>query len=236
VETRKRLRQTPRAWILPRTPDGHSDFQGRWSFATLTPLERRPGAKLFLTDEEAAQFLRSALARRNEERGPRRALTDRSASGEQRSVTPPNAGLAALGGSPQPPPLPLYNAFWMDRGSSLVRIGGVIRSSLVVDPPDGRVPPLTPEGLRRANSAMAAQNTEARAEHRPAMERCILGFNTGPPLTPGAYNNGFEIVQHRDSIAMLNENVHSARIIPTDGRPHGTFRRWLGDFAWPLGG
>ena len=222
-------------WTVPRTPDGHPDLQGRWSFATLTPLERAAGAKAFLTEEEALQLLQSALARGNEEQGPPGSSGTGSAAGERTSATParerakPASASASLGGAPQPPPLPAYNAFWMNRGSGLVRIGGVIRSSLVVDPPEGRVPPLTPEGLKRASDVMTAQNTAARAENRPAMERCILGFNTGPPLTPGAYNNNVEIIQNRDSIVMLNENVHSARIVPTDGRPHGKIRRWLGE-------
>ena len=212
-------------WTVPRTPDGRPDLQGRWSFATLTPLERAPGAKAFLTEEEALQVLQSGLARGNEEQGPPRAPAAKPAPERPK----PASGSVVLGGAPQPPPLPAYNAFWMNRGSGLVQIGGVIRSSLVVDPPDGRVPPLTPEGMKRASEVMDAQNTAARAENRPAMERCILGFNTGPPLTPGAYNNNLEIIQNRDSIVMLNENVHSARIVPTDGRPHGKIRRWLGE-------
>jgi hypothetical protein len=86
-----------------------------------------------------------------------------------------------------------------------------------VDPPDGRVPPLTPEAQTRA---AARRGKYDNPEERPLAERCVLGFNSGPPMIPSAYNNNMQLVQTRDHVVILNEMIHSARIVPLDGRAH----------------
>ena len=102
--------------------------------------------------------------------------------------------------------------------------------SLVIDPPDGRIPALIPEAQERA-AARAALNRRITQgpEDRSLSERCILGFNAGPPITPGGYNQNVQIFQTPDHVVLLNEMVHTARIVPLDGRPHGTLRQWTGD-------
>jgi hypothetical protein len=106
------------------------------------------------------------------------------------------------------------------------------RTSLIVDPPNGRLPPLTSEGQRRA-----AERAQMRREHPLAEgpedlalnERCLQWAVAGPPMTPGVYNNNVQFIQTRDAVVIFNEMIHDARIVPIDGRPHGTMRRWMGD-------
>ena len=121
-----------------------------------------------------------------------------------------------------------YNEFWYDRGTTLVEDK---RTSLIVDPPDGRIPPLTAEAEKRA-----AARREYRRDHpadswedRSLGDRCIVGFNAGPPIVPRAYNNNVQLFQTPDYVVILNEMVHNARIVPLDGRPPGTIRQWVGD-------
>jgi hypothetical protein len=120
-----------------------------------------------------------------------------------------------------------YNQFWFDFGNNVV---GDKRTSLLVDPPDGRLPPLTPEGQKRAadNAAMLKRPAEG-PEDRPTWERCLLGFNSGPPIMPSGYNNNVQLIQTRDYVVIVNEMVHDARIVALDGRAHGGVRQWLGD-------
>src|SRR5207245_7924304 len=119
-----------------------------------------------------------------------------------------------------------------DRGNKIV---GTKRTSLIVDPPDGRYPAMTPEGQKRADLIAAGRNDTNLGrphadshEDRPLAERCILGFNSGPPMTPGAYNNNVELFQTADHVAILNEMIHDVRIVPLDGRARGTVRQGLG--------
>lgn len=120
-----------------------------------------------------------------------------------------------------------YNQFWFDRGTKVI---GTKRSSLIVDPPDGRLPAYTPDGQKTLTARAAPRRRPAAGpEDRSLGERCILGFNAGPPMLPGAYNNNFQLFQTRDYVVILNEMVHSARIVPLDGRPHGALRQWAGD-------
>ncbi len=188
-----------------RTPDGHPDLQGVWNFSSLTPLERPAqfADKPVLTDAEAAEFERQTLERINADR--------------RRDTAEADVAQA-------------YNNAWYDRGTKVV---GTKRSSLIVDPPDGRIPALTASG-----QAAAAARAEARRERGPAdgpedrslAERCLL-FNAGPPLLPGPYNNNLQIVQTRDYVVIANEMIHDVRIVPLDGRPHlpAGIRRWQGD-------
>jgi hypothetical protein len=200
-------------WSVPRTADGQPDLQGIWDFRTITPLERPRslGDKAVFTDAEAADFERQENRRQNRD-----------------LIDPKLGGLNYPPGGVVP-----YNEVWYDRGNKVVKSK---RTSLIVDPPDGRLPPLTPEGRKRAE----LRETEEREtqlghphadswEDRPLQERCILGANAGPPMTPGAYNNNFQLFQAPGYVAMLIEMVHDVRIVPTDGRPHGNIRQWKGD-------
>lgn len=123
-----------------------------------------------------------------------------------------------------------YNDAWYERGSKVVKTR---RTSLIVDPPDGRIPPLTPEAQKRA-----ADRAEARRLHpadgpedRSLTERCILTVTTGPPMLPGPYNNNYQIVQTPEAVLILTEMIHDPRIIYLDGRPHlpPTIQQWKGD-------
>jgi len=104
------------------------------------------------------------------------------------------------------------------------------RTSLVVDPPDGKVPPMTPAGQKRQDERSAMRRGAAHPEDLPIYERCILGFNAGPPIIPGGYNQNVQLFQTRDYFVIHNEMVHDSRIIPLDGRPHlpGNLRQWQG--------
>ena len=184
-----------------RTPDGHPDLAGIWSFALLTPLERPAelAGKATLTDQEAADYARTTIQRDNKDRRDGGAAADVARA---------------------------YNDAWWDFGNRASN-----QTSLVVDPPDGKLPPMTPEGQKRSAAyiAMMMNSTPAGPEDRPLWERCVLGFNSGPPMLPSAYNNNVQILQTPDTVALLNEMVHNVRIIPLDGRPHGTARQWVGD-------
>ena len=200
---------------LPRTVDGHPDLQGIWDFRTITPLERPEelAGKEFLTAEEAALFERDTLARRDAERRDEDPSREGFVNG-----APVTADLARA-----------YNQFWFDRGTSVLEDK---RTSLIVDPPDGRIPARTDDGDRRAAMRRAAGERAAIGpEDRGVAERCILGFNSGPPMNPSAYNNNVQVFQVPGYIVLLNEMVHNARIIPVDGRPHlgSDIRQWVGD-------
>jgi hypothetical protein len=200
-------------WTTPRTADGQPDLQGVWSFGTLTPLERPRslGAKAFFTDEEAANYEKEENRRQNRD-----------------LINPKEGGLNYPPGGVIP-----YNEVWYERGTKVVKSK---RTSLIVDPPDGRLPAFTPEGQRRAElRAEEQRNAQFGHPHadswedRPLQERCIMGLNAGPPMTPGPYNNNFHLFQTPEYVVILTEMVHDARIIPMDGRPHGNIRQWKGD-------
>jgi hypothetical protein len=119
-----------------------------------------------------------------------------------------------------------YNDFWWDFGTT-----ASLRTSLVIDPPDGRIPPMTPAAQQRLAARSAALQRPAEGpEDRGLAERCLLGFNAGPPMAPSAYNNNMQLVQTRDYVVIFNEMVHEARIVPLDGRPRlPRARRWTGE-------
>jgi hypothetical protein len=200
-------------WTVPRTADGQPDLQGVWDYRTITPMERPVslGTKEFFTEDEAANFEQDENRRQNRD-----------------LIDPEVGGLMYPPGGVVP-----YNEFWYDRGNKVV---GTRRTSLIVDPPNGRLPEMTPEGKKRAELRAAEQrDTQLGHPHadswedRPLQERCIVGLNAGPPMTPGAYNNNVQLFQTPRYVVILNEMVHDARIIPLDGRPHGQLRQWKGD-------
>ena len=201
-----------RNWTVPRTPDGHPDLQGVWTNATITPLER-PAAlagKATLSDAEAL------------------ALEKKSAQ-ELANVDGTSEGplLAAAGSSGTG----AYNVLFIDRGSEFARVDGVKRTSLIVDPPDGRVPPITAEARQRA-AVMPGGSRFDSVKDRPPAERCLLGFGStsGPPMLPVLYNNNYQIVQTPGHVMILVEMVHDARIVRINGtHAPKDVRHWLGD-------
>jgi hypothetical protein len=188
-----------------RTVDGHVDLQGIWTNSTLTPLERplELGDKAFFTEQEAAEYEKRARERTNADRRDSNAEAD-----------------LAIG----------YNDAWWDRGTTIVPTR---RTSIIVDPPDGRIPALTPDAQRRA-----AARAEARAlrpadgpEDRTLADRCIVRANTGPPMLPAGYNNNYQIIQNAEQVVILIEMIHDARIIPLTKRPglSRDIKQYLGD-------
>ena len=183
-----------------RTPDGHPDLSGIWSFASAIPLQRPAelGDKAVLTEEEvAAQEARAAV---------------QEGAGERK---------------PPPGDTGSYNRFWTDAGTQRTDR----RTSLITDPRDGRLPPVTPETQKRMVPLMTAESNPTKPEDLTPWGRCITGFNAGPPILPSGYNNNLLVLQNRDTVVLFTEMVHEARFIPLDGRPHlpSSVRQWQGD-------
>jgi hypothetical protein len=181
----------------------HPDLQGIWTSASVVPLERPAGlkGKEFYTEQEAAENAKRVLGMTSWER---------------------------LGG--QAPEH--YNMSQYGLDLSQVKVASTLRTSLIVGP-DGRVPPLTPEAQKR-NAERSARNRGHQfdgPENRPLQERCLIYSTEGPPMLPSAYNSNLQIVQDAGHVTILQEMIHSARIIPTDGSPHlpSTVRQWMGD-------
>jgi hypothetical protein len=220
---------------IPRMPDGHPDLQGTYDLATLTPLERAAGSSLVLTDEQAAKLERQAAQQVATGDAPLKA--DRSA--------PPLGGDGSIGAAGN---VGGYNRFWLDPGSHYTMLDGQRRASILIDPPDGRVPQVMPDARQRNTRAVRATSDQQIRENdpglepegsyddperRPLGERCLLGFasTSGPPVLPNYfYNNLHQIVQTRDSVMILTEMVHDARVIRMNAQHlPKTIRRWLGD-------
>ena len=186
----------------PRTAYGDPDLQGVWSNAVLTPLERPEDLadKATLTEAEAREY-----ARRR-----------READNRDRRVDDSNEDVADA-----------YNDFWWDSGDNIVRTR---RTSLIVDPPDGRLPELTPAGRQRLQARRASSELPAGPEDLSLSTRCIHIGSAGPPMLPSVYNNNYHLVQTEDHVLIVNEMVHDARIVPLDGRGrlHEDIRQWLG--------
>jgi hypothetical protein len=226
-------------WVVPRTPDGKPDLQGNWSNETQTPLERMPKQSLTLTKEEAAAIEERARAVeefRDKQSDPNRPPP--SKGGDPNILRAPGQAsfieviAEAAGGR-----VGGYNGFWLDPGNNVIRIDGVARSSILVDPPDGRVPALTAAGKQRMTERAAAAKKFGEFDHpemRPLSDRCLLSFgsNAGPPMLPNYfYNNNYTIVQTKDHVMILTEMVHDARIIRLGAKEHvpAQVRPWMGD-------
>jgi hypothetical protein len=199
---------------VPRLADGHPDFQGFWNNTTYTPLERPKGIdREFFTREEVVEQMK------------------RAAVDEAEQTTPGTVADVHYD----------FTQFGLDRSQAPLSVN--LRTSLIVDPPDGHFPPMTDEGKRlnaaRADARKRAGAITDAAENEPLSVRCILMDRDGPPMLAGAYNNNYQIVQAPDTVMILVEMLHSPRIIPTNGRPalpasirqiEGSSRgRWDGD-------
>jgi hypothetical protein len=199
-------------YVAPRTEFGHAELRGVWNFSSNTPFERpaQYQGREFLTPEE--------VAARHE------AVVRRSAQSDGESST------GGVGG---------YNQFWVE---SLAQ-GENLRTSLVIDPPDGRLPPLQP-GLKSEMGGLGPDTGGERPvrfrvggvrkdgpEDRGLSERCLMGFNAGPPFVPSMYNNNVQIFQSKTHVVIMTEMIHDARIAPLDGRPHldPALEQWSGD-------
>ena len=192
-----------------RTGWGDPDLQGVWDFSSNTPLNRAEefGDRLFLTDEEAAERQQVRIAARDRQ--------DNTAARDGDTGT--------------------YNRFWTDNPRE------TRQTSLVVDPPDGRVPPRTPAAQRRFEELAAARvgvDDDAPTPGgfvedlgpRGLFVRCLMGFNSGPPMKPQSYNQNLQIFQTADHVVLLNEMVHSSRVVPLGDHPELSdgIRQWLG--------
>jgi hypothetical protein len=226
-------------WVMPRTPDGKPDLQGNWTNETQTPLERMGAQGGTLTDEQAQKIedrARFVEEYRDKASDPNRAAPPKG--GEAGKLAPPGersfieqiaeAAGGAVGG---------YNGFWLDPGLDVIRIDGVARSSIIIDPPNGRIPALTDFGKKRMAEISARARKHGEFDHpemRPLADRCLLSFgsNAGPPMLPNYfYNNNYTIVQTPDHIMIMTEMVHDVRMIRMNAKTHVNPRNqpWLGD-------
>jgi hypothetical protein len=205
-----------RGWVLERTPDGHPDFQGVWANNTVTPLQRPKQweGKQRLTDAEIADLQKFAA---------QIVENDGDAQFGDGLI------LAVLDRKTYPisydPGTGNYNQFWL-----VDRDWHDRRTALITDPPDGKIPPMTPEAQKRRNAEIEYRKAHAFEDPEvfPLGERCV---NFGVPRLQAGYNSYLQIVQSPGYVTILNEMAHDARIIPLDGRPHldSRVQRWNGD-------
>ena len=224
---------------IPRRPDGRPDLSGTYDIATLTPLVRpaKFGDKLTLTEKEAkelADYWLSNLAKDSEPSDPNRGAPPK---GGLDFYIPEFNGAAGEVGA--------YNAFFVDLGSSAFQIDGKWRTSIITDPPNGQLPPMTAAGMKRLAADIQDGKNTGEAwwidqevgpyddpELRPLGERCLLGFGStsGPPSLPVMYNNMKRIVQTDNHVTILVEMNHDARVIRLDAEHEPpTIRKWMGD-------
>jgi len=222
--------QTPASdtgeWEVPRTPYGHPDLQGNWTNATLTPFTRPAGRAPVLTSEEVAEI----------ESGQAEMVIQGAAPSDPDRPPPPEGGTNPICIDS---PTSCYNEVYREPGDRVAVVNGEPRSSLVTDPPDGRVPELTPEGRARVEGRRALSRQFGaydNPENLPLASRCIVSFGSsaGPPMLPNYwYNNNYTIVQNADHVMILVEMVHDVRIIRL-GEPRPLprgLRPWFGD-SW----
>jgi hypothetical protein len=187
----------------PARPRDPPDLEGIWNSATATPLERPRELrdKAFFTVEEAAAWERH-IARRNQEPSPGTHATSTGTG--------------------------TYNTFFREFGTTTVKTR---RTSIVIDPPDGRIPALTVEAAEITRRRAERQKSPAGAEDLGLQDRCLAFLTAGPPMLPYSYNSNYQIVQTRDAIVLYAEMIHDARVVHMDGRAHqpSSMRRWMGD-------
>ena len=196
----------PSAYEPPRTPDGHPDLQGTFTFRTLTPMQRPTelGERAVLTEEEAAEWAVFENRRQN-----RDLIID------------------SVGGAQYPPGVISYNEFWYERGDDTVVDR---RTSLIVDPPNGRIPALTEEALQRRSDVSTMRELSLGPEARPYAERCIVTRTSGPPMQPGSYNLNVQFVQTSAYFMIMNEMIHNVRVVRMNkGHRDGPSMNWEGD-------
>jgi len=183
--------------------DAHSGFNGIWNSATATPLERPAELKnkTFFTPAEAAEWERQ-VAERNQEPLPE-TLSKSTGTGT-------------------------YNTFYREFGTRTVK---TLRTSIVTDPPDGRIPALTPAAADVKRRRMDGIRNPENAEDLGLQDQCLAFLTAGPPMLPYSYNSNYQILQTRDAFVVHVEMIHDARIVRTDGSPHlpAAIRRWMGD-------
>jgi hypothetical protein len=199
----KSQKANAKAWAAPRGAGGHPDLEGIWTNVTLTPFERP-------RDLAGKEFFTEKEAAEYEKRVLEASDRDRRPATAEEDV-----GLA-------------YNEAWFERG----KVSPTRRTSIVIDPPDGRVPSLTPQAQKAAAARAAVQRRlPTGPEDFSLPVRCILWPTAGPPMVSGPYNNNYQIVQTAEYVAIYVEMIHDVRIIPLDGRPHlaSTVRQWMGD-------
>lgn len=236
---------------IRRTASGHPDLSGTYDVGTLTPMQRpaEVGDKLSLTDEEAAAFAATATAALDRRNNIVAAVnTERS---DPNRGAPPVGGDGSTGASGN---VGGYNTFWIDPGAGAFQIDGQWRTSILIDPPNGRYPPRTEARIEAQRAAAAARGAGARRgndgtaywleagldapgpfdnmEQRGLGERCILGFGStaGPPMLSVLYNNHKRIVQAEDTVLIQIEMNHDARIVRMNAEHDPPeIRKWLGD-------
>jgi hypothetical protein len=200
------------SWQPPRTPDGKPDLQGTWTNASLTTLERSPQFK--------TQEIPADRARQMEQARARMMLQANAPSNPNEGA--PTDGNANAG----------YNSFWIDPGTQYGVVKGQTRSSWIVEPADGRIP-YTAAGKKHLEDRLnKVRGTWDGPEIRPQGERCIVGFGStaGPPMVNVLYNNHYQIVQSEDSVMILVEMVHDARVVRLGGtHVASNVRKWMGD-------
>ena len=196
-----------KAWKLSHTPDGQPDLQGFWTNSTYTPLQRpRNINKEFFTKEELDVIVKKA------------------ASDEAEQTTPGTIPDVHYD----------FTQFGLDRSQGVLALS--LRTSMITDPPDGRLPPLTEEGKKtaaaRAEARKRAGGQFDMVQNEPLSVRCIHMDRVGPPMLPGAYNNTYQIVQTPGYVMILVEMLHYVRIIPLDGRPQlpSNVQQWVGSY------
>ena len=231
---------------IRRMPDGHPDLQGTYDLATMTPLERFPGDPPALTKEQAQKLQKAEADRRAvnadklDPNRPNLPVGGDTSRGKSFFEILEKAGGGAVGG---------YDRLWLNQGTAFATVDGQVRTSIVIDPPDGRVPPFndaakkrranafglptSDQGEQSQNVAAARRGEYDNPEQRPLSERCLLGFGStaGPPALPDYfYNDLHKIVQTPDSIMILTEMIHDARIVRMNAQHlPKNIRRWMGD-------
>ncbi len=196
---------TAQSTSIPRTEYGHPDIQGTYTYRTLTPLNRPPelADKPTLTAQEAEEWAAYERQRQN-----RDLIID------------------SVGGAGYPPGVISYNEFWYERGVDTI---ADLRTSLIYDPANGRMPGLNAVGKERAALREEEVRMSAGPEARTLADRCLMSGGGGPPLIPGSYNNNIQIVQTKDHVMIVSEMIHRARIIPF-ATEHSTKQlKWDGD-------